>query len=70
MHAHDNTSASLEWEVWVDGVKYVNLHNISGDVSTAIWALEPGANMNQGPNATGMKIWWGQFKIWNAKPGW
>ncbi len=73
MHAKNSSnpgvSADAAWQVWVDGVKHVDVANVV-DGSTGIWDIDLGANMNQGPAVAGMHVWWGQVKVWTVNPGW
>src|SRR3989454_12028335 len=58
MHAKNSSnpgvSADAAWQVWVDGVKHVDVGNLV-DNSTGIWDIDLGANMNQGPAVAGMQ---------------
>src|SRR5207247_11006409 len=73
MHAKNSSipgvSADAAWQVWVDGVKRVDVARVV-DNSTGIWDIDLGANMNQGPAVAGMHVWWGQVKVWNVNPRW
>src|SRR2546422_4437991 len=54
MHAKNSSipgvSADAAWQVWVDGVKRVDVARVV-DNSTGIWDIDLGANMNQGPRS-------------------
>lgn len=57
---------------WVDGqlVRDVENEVTNNGTHVDINYFAPGLNINQGPNVTGMHIWWHKITVYTGDPGW
>jgi len=76
MHARVSTTATSAdgiWDIWLDDSLVTTRHTLNtvfnGTLSTGIYGVKMGANLNQGPAAV-QTLDWGLIKLWKTNPGW
>ena len=72
-HFKHSSSPSVNdgaFQMWVDDQLMVNRAGIRIDVSSYIYGIALGRNLDQGIRSGTMSLWWGRVRAWNTDPGW
>jgi uncharacterized protein YjdB len=72
-HFKNSSSSSASdgaFEMWVDGQLKASRANIRIDVSSYIYGIALGRNLDQGIRSGTMSLWWGRIRVWKLNPGW
>ncbi|HKV71484.1 MAG TPA: Ig-like domain-containing protein [Gemmatimonadales bacterium] len=73
IHMKNSTSTSATdgaFQMWVNDSLKVNRTGININVSSYIYGVAIGRNLDQGITSGTMSLWWGYIALFNQDPGW